>query len=366
MAVVAMLLIGNIRTDGRVQKEIRTLRSRGFAVTLIQWAHSGERSGHEHLGIQVIDYPYRLHRLAAVNFLLQLSFNLFAWRHLKRLAPDIIQCNDLNTLLAGFLLRHRVRLIYDCHELFPEQYGGVRKHIWSLLERLLVRGCHAYIQAEENRLTYFADKHHIDPKRIALVENFPPSHYVFSGRNRLRERFGFATSTVILLYTGVLGPGRDIERMIRSMALLDTHFALVLLGPTFKNYEAELAAHIEAARVTDRVRLHPQIPNTEMLDYMNSCDIGLVFYRNTNLNNYWCASNKLYEFIRCGKPLITNDYPGLRKVVERNSLGVCLPDTSPESIASAVRRIRNAGRPPLVTSIYLWERQEGTYLSLFE
>ena len=36
-----MLLIGNIRMDGRVQKEVATLRSHGFHVTRIQWM--GER-----------------------------------------------------------------------------------------------------------------------------------------------------------------------------------------------------------------------------------------------------------------------------------------------------------------------------------
>lgn len=363
---VAMLLVGDISMDGRVQKEVATLRSRGHHVTLIQWAYAVRPGDHGYLGIDVVEYLHPMHRSAAVNFLRQLLFNLFALRHLRRLAPDVVQCNDLNTLPAGFLFRRRARIIYDAHELFPESQTGMRRRVWAMLEKWMVPGCHVYIQPEKNRLAYFATKYHIAPSRIALVENFPSARYAFSGRNRLREAFAFGPEKTILLCTGVFGPGRDLESMISSMTMLDNRFVLVLLGPTFKGYDRELAARIAEAHLEDRVKVHPAIPNVEMLDYMHASDIGIVFYKNINLNNYWCASNKLYEFILCGRAVITNDYPGLRAVVEDHHLGVCLPDTSPESIASAVRRLTDGTREPPPPSPYVWEAQEATYLQLFE
>ena len=366
MQTVAILLIGDVRMDGRVQKEILTLRSHGFRVTLIQWPYSGSSSTQECLGVEVIDYPHRLHRSPVVNFLRQILFNFFALRHLKRISPDFLQCNDLPTLLAGFLFRRRTRVIYDAHELFPEMHEGIRKRVWAELEKWMVPACHAYIQPEKNRIAYFAAKYRIDPARIVLVENFPSGRYAFSGRSRLREYFNLAPEKIILLCTGKIGPDRNIENMIGCMAFLDARFVLVLLGQTYKEYEKELAFRIIEAKTGDRVKFHPPIPNVEMLDYIYSSDIGLVFYQNTNLNNYWCASNKLYEFILCGKPVITNDYPGLREVVENNQLGVCLSETSPEAIASAVRQIGEDRKEPAGSSPYVWEQQEDTYLKLFE
>jgi glycosyltransferase involved in cell wall biosynthesis len=363
---VAMLLVGNISRDGRVQKEVRTLRSHGFHVVLIQWPHAALPGNYASLGIEVIEYLHPLHKSAAVNFLRQMLFNLFAFRQLQRLSPDFVQCNDLNTLPAGFFFRRRARVIYDSHELFPESQSGLRRRVWSVLERWMVPACHAYIQPEKNRLAYFAAKYGIEPGSIALVENYPSGRYAFSNRNRLREHFAICPERIILLCTGVLGPSRDLENMISCMALLDPSFVLVLLGTTFKGYELELASRIAEAKVEDRVKLHPAIPNVEMLDYVQSSDIGLVFYKNTNLNNYWCASNKLYEFILCGKPVITNDYPGLREVVEQNQLGVCIAETSPETIASAVRRVGSKRKGPTSASPYVWEQQEATYLKLFE
>ncbi len=365
MKKVVMLLIGNINTDGRVQKEIATLKSRGFSVTLIQWSFTGAKADRERLGIEIIDYPHLLVKSAAINFLRQITFNFFALRHLKSLKPDIVQCNDLNTVIAGALFRRRARVIYDAHELFPESQEGPRKFIWSWLEKIVVPACHAYIQPEKNRRAYFAKKFRIPEARIALVENFPTGKYAFSGRNRLRERLDIPAEKTIVLYTGVLGQGREIENMIEAMRLLDQRFILVLLGPTFKGYDATLAALVSRLGLAERVKFHPAIPNAEMMDHIRSGDIGLVFYKNTNLNNYWCASNKLYEFIYCGKPVITNDYPGLKEVVEKNRLGACLPESSPERIAAAVKEVSEFPALPTGSRDYVWEGQEENYLGLF-
>jgi glycosyltransferase involved in cell wall biosynthesis len=363
---VVMLLIGDIDRDGRVQKEVASLRARGHSVTLIQWPHRNVPRNYDSLGLEVIEYLMPLHRSAAINFVQQLKFNRFALRHLRRLSPDVVQCNDLNTLPAGYAFRHHARIIYDAHELFPESQFGIRRRVWTWLENWMVHGCDSYIQPEKNRLAYFATKYGIDPSRIALVENFPSERYEFSGRDRLREHFSLAPDKIILLCSGHLGPEHNIENMIDSMALLDSRFVLVLLGPTYKGYERALADRISLAGVEGRVKLHPAIPNRDMLDFMRSSDIGLVFYKNNNLNTYWCASNKLYEFIFCHKPVITNDYPGLLEVVADHHLGVCLPDASAQAIAAAVRRITDEARVTSAPSSHVWQRQEQTYLTLFD
>lgn len=366
MKSVVMLLIGDIERDGRVQKEVASLRARGHGVTLIQWPHRSVPRNNDSLGLEVIEYLMPLHRSAAMNFAHQLKFNWFALHHLRRLSPDVVQCNDLNTLPAGYAFRRHARIVYDAHELFPESQFGVRRRVWSWLESRMVHGCDSYIQPEKNRLAYFAAKYGIDQSRIALVENFPSQRYAFSGRDRLRERFSLGPDAIILLCSGVLGPEHNIENMIDSMALLDSRFVLVLLGPTYKGYERALADRIHSAGVDGRVMLHPAIPNRDMLDFIASSDIGLVFYRNNNLNTYWCASNKLYEFIYCHKPVITNDYPGLLEVVADNHLGVCLPDASADAIAGAVRTVSHDAHVASAASPYVWERQEQTYLTLFD
>ena len=78
------------------------------------------------------------------------------------------------------------------------------------------------------------------------------------------------------------------------------------------------------------------------------------------------AHRGLHEFILCGKPVITNDYPGLHSVVAENGLGACLATVDAQAIAAAAREsaLRLSRRPP-GDSPYVWEAQEDAYLRLF-
>jgi glycosyltransferase involved in cell wall biosynthesis len=99
---------------------------------------------------------------------------------------------------------------------------------------------------------------------------------------------------------------------------------------------------------------------------MKSCDIGTAFYSNTNLNNYYCASNKLYEYIALKKPVVTNNYPGLIETVAKFGQGVCLENMKPASLAAAFRR---AWDPHYVTAGSkgsYWEEQEHVLVRLYD
>ena len=53
------------------------------------------------------------------------------WRYLRQegLRPDVIHCNDLDTLLVGVLAKRKLgsTLVYDAHEFFPLQ---IAVNVW--------------------------------------------------------------------------------------------------------------------------------------------------------------------------------------------------------------------------------------------
>ena len=70
-------------------------------------------------------------------------------------------------------------------------------------------------------------------------------------------------------------------------------FTLIILGRAYKNSTDVVYKKNRQLGLEDKVFLHEEVPHTEILRYMASCDIGTAFYRNTNLNNYYCAPNKI-------------------------------------------------------------------------
>jgi glycosyltransferase involved in cell wall biosynthesis len=164
-------------------------------------------------------------------------------------------------------------------------------------------------------------------------------------------------------------PRRHIEELIDSMSLCDEEFVLILLGglrKTYVRYKELLHKKINNLGLSDRVFLLPSVPHVDIIRYMASADIGTAFYSNTNINNYYCASNKLYEFIDLEKPILTNNYPGLLENVEHFRLGICLSEVTPKSLAKAYTQVSNPEIVSLGAKNFFWEDEEHVLLRLYE
>lgn len=97
MKNVLFLLIGNIRYDGRVLKEISTLCKAGYKVSLILSDFDVDDN--------VSNYDFNiilLRRNYSSNPIMKLFSTLIYFfkmrKEIVRLSPDILHCNDLNTL----------------------------------------------------------------------------------------------------------------------------------------------------------------------------------------------------------------------------------------------------------------------------
>lgn len=73
-------------------------------------------------------------------------------------------------------------------------------------------------------------------------------------------------------------------------------------------------------------------------------DVGILPYKSnpgkvahlSPLNSLFCAPNKLWEYALVGLPMVGNNLPGLRSVIERNGLGCVAVEGDPGSVAGAI------------------------------
>jgi glycosyltransferase involved in cell wall biosynthesis len=368
MAHIVMVLIGNIGYDGRVRKEIRTLVARGHRVELVVSDFSTNGGGGQDLGIKIHRIPMTLWSTPAMNFLAQIRFNQIAASIIAKLAPSHIHCHDLNSLLAGVWAKQKTgaKLVFDAHELMPESMGGFKKTIWERIEKRCVDDCDHIIMPEKNRIAYFKQKYP-GIGCILLLENFPSRTDIpDQSYDLFRQLYPIAKDQKIILYTGLIAGGRHVEELVESMMLCSDQFVLLLLGMTYKGYKEILRAKIKTLGVQDRIYVHDPVPHAEILRYMASCDIGTAFYRNTDVNNLYCASNKLYEYIALNKAVLTNNYPGLLETVARHKQGVCLADVTPRRLAEAyLQGSDDAVVTPGARKCF-WEQEECVLLQLYE
>jgi glycosyltransferase involved in cell wall biosynthesis len=366
-----MVLLSDIRYDGRARKEIKTLVKAGHQVELIVSDYSGTGIPDEDLKINIHYIPMRLWSRASINFFEQFLFNQKAASIIKAINPTHIHCHDLNTLSSGIWAKEKTKakLTFDAHELYPESLGGVKGSVWNYIERIGVKRCDYIVIPEKNRIKYFKRKYSNIPEPF-LLQNFPRKADILTENiDIFRKTLPIDKKQKIILHTGTMHPRRHIEELIDSMPLCNEEFVLILLGglrKTYAQYKELLHKKIHNLGLSGRVFLLNSVPHVDIIRYMASADIGTAFYSNININNYYCASNKLYEFIALEKPILTNNYPGLLENVERFRLGVCLSEVTPKSLAKAYIDAHNPELVNLGAKKFFWEDEEYVLLQLYD
>jgi glycosyltransferase involved in cell wall biosynthesis len=277
--------------------------------------------------------------VAAFQYLLTYTeFNIRVVWHGLRSGADLYEAHDLPTLPAALLVS-RLRgkpVLYHAHELHAETHRHVRfATFWKLLERGLVPFAESVVTPEENRSEILRAE--CGARRPPLtVMNCPPYRLPIRSdrlREALRQRNLFPR--FVALYQGLFSEDRCIDELISAARYLDDGVALVLMGHGFGAY-ADLSARVEDS---SRVIVLPRVPYDELLSYTASADAGVLLYRNTCRNNFFCAPNKLHEYMMMGLPVIANDYPGVRAVVEGEQVGVTVNCEDPAAIGDAINSL---------------------------
>jgi glycosyltransferase involved in cell wall biosynthesis len=277
--------------------------------------------------------------VAAVQYVASyLEFVTKAVVALLRSGADVYEANDLPPLLPA-IVAARLRgkpVVYRAHELWSEQTPNMRfAGFWRFMERRLVPKCDDVVTPEENRSRIYEVE--LGARRPPItIRNCPPYRPpIVSSRLRdeLRQR-GSRFSTIVL-YQGLVDSMRCLEEIAEATRLFDDGVGLVIMGTGYGKWANPTAAF----GAFERIVVLPPVPHTELAPYTASADIGILLYRNDCRNNYYCAPNKLFEYMMMGLPMIAASYPGIRPLVEGEGVGLCIDPESPAAIAAAVNRL---------------------------
>jgi glycosyltransferase involved in cell wall biosynthesis len=179
----------------------------------------------------------------------------------------------------------------------------------------------------------------IPPESIGIALNGPIGPPLPERSGYLQRKLGIDGSKVLVLAVGSLMRETWIDRILASVDVWPPDCALVLHGWIPDAYFAN-QVRADAARHPGRVFVSTELlPDSEKYRIFQSAIIGLVCYEPTDDNLKYAAgsSGKLYDFMRVGVPVVANDIPGMRELVEGNACGVVVQ--SAEQIGPAIRTL---------------------------
>jgi len=95
----------------------------------------------------------------------------------------------------------------------------------------------------------------------------------------------------------------------------------------------------EYANIYDNIYLKEAISPSVVLQYTASAYVGVSYIDNPSLNDELCLPNKLFEYIMAGLPVIVNNAPEMRKLVEQHNIGIVLHSLTTKSLSQALNEL---------------------------
>ena len=337
---------------GAALKCVNTLAEAGYDVVLTKpaprkeaVAQRGDRTRQQlHARVTLRQVALATRRLPrfTLQFLKFLEmFVRFAWRAFREPCHCVMGFDPPAVLPAYVGARLAGKpVLYFALELYPEQHWVAGRAFWRMASRFLCPRVDALVVVDSNRSAYMVEHYRArSPVAIRNTPAFRPVERTDTLQRTLAGR-GIETSK-IALYQGQVEPARGVEQMIDMVPYLREDTAVVILGGAEAEYSEQLRNRIAAQGLENRILMLPPVLPAEVWDYTASAHCGLIAHQPVSLNFYYNAgaTNKFYEYLMAGIPVVTPNFPGFPEVVEAEKVGLCVDPASPEAIAAAVNSI---------------------------
>ncbi|MBT2686422.1 glycosyltransferase [Bacillus sp. ISL-37] len=370
---VISIVMNNFKNDSRVLKEAVSLHGDAYNVTVVALYEDGLKEEEVINGIKV--KRIRLYTkkwskslliqiLKYMEFLLKVIFNF-------RSKVDVIHCNDLGPLPIAVLMKGisigKTKIIYDAHEYQTEIIGlnGLRKKLTMIVEKSLIKYVDEVITVSESIANEYVNNYKI--KKPKLVFNCP-NYSDPQTSNIFRELYSLSRDKKIFLYQGGLSAGRGIEQMLDVFTSSSIHPNATLIMMGYGPLEKKVRRYADDY---NNIFYKEAVSPKDLLKYTSSADVGFLMTENSCLNNYFSLPNKLFEYIMAGLPVISNDLPEVRNLINRYNFGWLIEEQSVESIVSLVNELvekdlsEYAVNSKKMSINYSWEVQEKTLLDAY-
>ena len=161
-----------------------------------------------------------------------------------------------------------------------------------------------------------------------VIRNIPETQNFTTSSNIIRQKFNIDNKTKTLLFVGMSFFLRtlNLELVIKEFRNKE-NTALVFIGGEGGDTN-EIKKIIDNEGIKN-IYFHKTIKPTDIVEYVSSCDIGLVPTWNKKDLSYWYAlDNKLFDYINGEIPVLATQQPEYKNIVEKYQIGICVnPDT---------------------------------------
>lgn len=347
------------------QKELSSLSSVGYDTNFIAPHTKNETIK----GIKIHALHGSINRISRSTTLLLKIF----FRALK-IKADIYHFHDPEILPIGILLYYfGKRIIYDTHEDLPNQLLGspwLPKTLRIIISR------------------FFCNFEAFAARRFVGI---------ITTREPVRQRFSVLNRNTILIHNypildefrKELTPASDSDNLILNMGGLSHHRCILEIVQALEkiskkhHIKAVFAGNSDSKAIEQKlsklsgwqqIQYLGYVSRTETQYLLSRANMSIVLYSNQP-NHLFASSNRFYESLAAGVPVIVPDFPFWKDMLSKYKCGVSVDTSNPDAIAKAIefllthpeeaKQLGQNGRNAVRTSLN-WEIEEEKLIKFYK
>lgn len=330
---IVVSVTNDLYTDQRVHKVCQFLHENNYSVLLVG------RKRRNSLALKPRDYKMKRMRLIfEKGAFFYAFFNIRLFFFLLFQKSDVLLSNDLDTLLANFLVSKikKKRLVYDTHELFtevPELTSRPKvRSVWLQIEKWIFPKLKTVYTVNQSIADIYSKKYDVP---VHVVRNVSPKwkpKKIIS-----KEALGLPLDKVIIILQGAgINIDRGAEEAVEAMKNIK-NAVLIFVGDG--DIIAQLKTKVASENLAEKVKFFGKKPYQELMQYTFHADIGLTLDKDTNPNYKYSLPNKVFDYIHTKTALVASNILEVSNIVKRHEVGLVIHKVSSEAISNAINSL---------------------------
>ncbi|PTG20074.1 glycosyltransferase [Staphylococcus chromogenes] len=327
------IVSSNVVQDPRVLKQVETIKEITQDYLII--GKNNERATKARLA--KVDFNLKLlgknidDSSMASKILNRIKFAFQVRKEIRNYQPDVIHANDFDVLFMVYLSGYRkARIIYDAHEIYAKNSNiNQIKLISSLvqkIERRLLKKVHSFITVSHAAKGYYQTMKY--PKVPEVVTNAPIKKQMDLEKNEHKD--------FEVVYQGQMVADRGYDEFLLAAQIeKETQFVIRGFGP--------IEAHLKALKDQKQIQnciFDEAVEVSELIPKLTESHVGVILTKPVSINFEYTVSNKIFECIHAGLPVILSPVKEHQYLNDKYEFGIVIDEVTPEHIAQAVHTLR--------------------------
>jgi len=316
--------------DSSVYKLADTLSKNGYEVQMLLWDRQNNFRKESNLNYDIETFNLRAPH-EKFSIILYLPFWwLYELYYILKTSTDVYHACDLDTLWPAIfakILKRKI-LFYTIYDFYANNFYNKQDHFLFEIIRKMIS------HIEKNGIGFSDNLFLVDESRFEEIKGSKINNltYIYNSPPDIKNKANFSNEKLLIFYAGLIDLSRGLKYIIEALKGINVELIFAGTGKDLNFIKA-------ASSKYTNIKYIGLLPYEEVIKETYKSDILFSFYDTAIPSNKYASSNKLFEAMMCGKPIIISDGNTMVNIVKKEDCGIIVNYGNVKEIKEAFSKL---------------------------